>query len=512
MISFLIYEIIGYLLFIGVATCFVGTGPLKKPTGPLKKPTGPLKKPTGPLPPPSGSGGTPPPPPPPPTTGGHQPMGLLPGQVNTSGGVSNLLFGTNIANYALQSFTPAEQAKLKQIGVTVLRVPLTDVSGNTFTDAQLTGLVNGCRASGALMLGILTRKNLAYDQHCVQFLGSNCNLYEFSNEPDLAPGVTPAQYTALWNQAIPTLRKINPKAAFIGPVLGVVANFNSWMVPFLKGAQAAGNLPDAVSFHDYPCTGDPTQAVCSTKTGNIGNVALKLNALIKATVGIDIPIAVTEWNVDASANLIAYAKDPAFVTPWAIAALEGMAAAGVVLATQFETNGSACCGWLGAAPLQTEIQKYKAGAVPPSGSSLPGGGPVASISNAVSGAIASVFGGQGFIPVAGTAITLSPNADVTQLLIALDEYMLINNPFTENMTAIPEDTVNLGVTSFTFTDPFSWLEQFGTNMFYDTAAIALRSVFLVIGTLLLIKVIGEFIDYGALAQAGASAIKFAALV
>ena len=511
MISFLIYECLAYLAFVAVAM-WAETGPLgKKPTGPLKKPTGPLKKPTGPLPPTSTTT-VPPTSTTTSTTGGHIPMATLPGQVNTSGGVSNLLFGTNIANYALASFTAAEQAKLKQIGITVLRVPLTDVSGNTFTDAQLTNLVNGCKASGALMLGILTRKNLAYDQHCVQFLGSNCNLYEFSNEPDLAPGVTPAQYTALWNQAIPTLRKINPKAAFIGPVLGVVANFNSWMVPFLKGAQAAGNLPDAVSFHDYPCTGHPTQAVCSTKSGNIGNDALKLKALIKSTVGIDIPICVTEWNADASANLIAYAKDPAFITPWAIAALEGMAAAGVVLATQFETNGSACCGWLGAAPLQTEIQKYKAGATPPAGSSLPGSGPVASVTNAVAGAVASIFGGQGFVPVAGTNITLSPNADVTALLIALDEFMLLNNPFTENMAAIPEDTLNLGVTSFTITDPFSWIEQFGTNLFYDTTAIALRSIFLILGTVLLIKVIGEFIDYGALAQATGAAIKFAALV
>lgn len=438
---------------------------------------------------------------------------MLPGQVNTKGGVSNLLFGTNIANYAISQFNSAEQAKLKQVGVTVLRIPLTDVSGNTLSDAQLTAMIAGCKAAGAVMLAILTRKNQTYNEHAVQFLGNNCLLYEYSNEPDLN-SVTVTQYIALWNAAIPALRKINPKAAFIGPVLGVVANFNSYIVPFLQAAKKAGTLPDAVSFHDYPCTSHPTQAVCQTKTGNIGADATKLQALIKQTIGQTLPIAITEWNVDASASLVAYAKDAAFVTPWCVAALEGMASAGVAIACQFETNSSAYGSWLGAAPLKTEIAKYQAGAVPPAGTGLSA---LDSVSSTLTSAFSLVFGGQGFTPIPGVKLTLAPTSDVTQLLILLDQSMLLQNPFTENMTAIPQDQIGLpGVAAISITDPFSWIQQFGTNVFYDSIAVVLRVLFLVFGTIVLIKVLSEFIDFQALedkaVQGAKLALEFGALV
>ena len=78
---------------------------------------------------------------------------MLPGQKNTTGGVSNLLFGANIMNYAFGSFNASAQANLKQVGVTVLRIPLADQSGNPLPDATLTSFVAGCRASGAAMLG-----------------------------------------------------------------------------------------------------------------------------------------------------------------------------------------------------------------------------------------------------------------------------------------------------------------------------------------------------------------------
>jgi hypothetical protein len=443
---------------------------------------------------------------------------MLPGQKNTTGGVSNLLFGANIMNYAFTSFTPAAQANLKQVGVTVLRIPLADQSKNPVSDAMLTQFVAGCKASGAAMLAILPHQSQAFAQHAVQFLGSNCLLYELSNEPDLN-GMSAAQYAAMWNAWVPGLRAINPQAAFIGPVLGAVSNFGSYAVPFLKAVST--NLPDAVSFHDYPCGSQPTQAVCSGKAANIGSDAKSIAAQIVSAIGKPLPIAITEWNVDWHSPVIAYAQNSAFVTSWSIAALEGMASAGVVLACQFEQNGTTGgAGWFGGPPLQTEIAKYKAGGSPPTGTglgtgvgSIPVVGPIIA---PVVATVQSIFGGAGFVPIAGQQITLAPTADVTQLLQALDEYMLINNPFTENMGAIPDDTINLGVTSFTFTDPFSWLEQFGTNLFYDTTAALLRLLFLFVGTMLLIKVIGEFIDYEAIGEAIGSgveqAVKVAALV
>ncbi len=536
MIPFVIVEALAFVVFMSIAVALYPDGDnpqKKKQTGPLgKHDTGPLvppKHPTGPLVPPTTS--TAPPPPssssgggvlPPPTStssssgGGGHPMPLLPGQVNSSGGVSNLMFGANIMNYAFSSFTSSAQANLKQTGVTVLRIPLADQSKNPLSDAALSGLVAGCRASGAAMLAILPHQSESYAQHAVTFLGNNCLLYELSNEPDLN-GISSAQYAAMWNTWIPTLRKINPKAAFIGPVLGAVSNFGSYAVPFLKSVNAAGNLPDAVSFHDYPCGSQPTAAVCSTKAQNIGNDAKSIQAQIVAAIGKPLPLAITEWNVDWHSPVVGYAQSADYVNSWSIAALEGMAAAGVALANQFEQNGTTGgSGWFGGPPLAAEIKKYQAGGSPPAGgsSTIPIVGPIVS---GISQAFTSVLGGAGFIPIAGTKITLAPTADVTGLLSAMDAAMIINNPFTENMGAIPLDTIGIpGVTTFSFTDPFSWIEQFGTNLFYDINAALFRSLFLLVGTFLLIKVIGEFIDYEAIGEAvgsaAQSAVGLAALV
>jgi hypothetical protein len=441
-------------------------------------------------------------------------MTLLPGQVNNSSGVSNLLFGANIMNYAFSSFNASAQANLKQAGITVLRIPLADQSKNPLSDAQLSQFVAGCRASGALMLAILPHQSEAFAQHAVQFLGNNCLLYELSNEPDLN-GMSSAQYAAMWNTWVPTLRKINPRAAFIGPVLGAVSNFGSYAVPFLKAVNAAGNLPDAVSFHDYPCGSQPTAAVCSTKAQNVGNDAKSIQAQIVAAIGKPLPLAITEWNVDWHSPVIAYAQNASFVNTWSIAALEGMASAGVALANQFEQNGTTGgAGWFGGPPLATEIAKY-VGAnghpAPPVGgnpiTTIPVVGPI--VAPIVAG-LTSIFGGAGFIPLAGTKITLSPTADVTALLQTMDSAMIINNPFTENMGAIPQDSIGIpGVTTFSFTDPFSWIEQVGTNLFYDMSAALLRTVFLIVGTLVLIKVVGEFIDYEAIGEAVSSAAQSA---
>ncbi len=374
-------------------------------------------------------------------------MALLPGQRNNSGGVSNLLFGANIMNYAFSSFNAGSQANLKRQGITVLRIPLADASSNPLSDAALSGLVAGCNAAGAVMLAILPHQSQSFAAHAVQFLGNNCLLYELSNEPDLN-GMSSAQYAAMWNSWVPGLRKINPKAAFIGPVLGVVSNFGSYAVPFLKAVNAAGNLPDAVSFHDYPCTGHPPVATCTGKAANIGNDAKSIQNQIVAAIGKPLPLAVTEWNVDASNPVIAYAQQAAYVNTWSINALEGMASAGVVLANQFEQNGTTGSPtWFGGPPLATEIAKYvQAGGTPAAspgggGGVTPANGPIASASSAISQGIANIFGGAGFIPIAGQKITLAPTSDVTALLTTLDQVMQFEHLDTDRERRLPGTVV-----------------------------------------------------------------------
>lgn len=82
---------------------------------------------------------------------------------------------------------------------------------------------------------------------------------------------------------------------------------------------------------------------------------------------------------------------------------------------------------------------------------------------------------------------LSPNADVTQLLISLDQTMIIENPF----ASAPLNT----------SDPIGWITEVGGSAWLDSVAIGLRLLFLVVGGFILLRVINEFIDYGALIQA-----------
>jgi len=86
---------------------------------------------------------------------------------------------------------------------------------------------------------------------------------------------------------------------------------------------------------------------------------------------------------------------------------------------------------------------------------------------------------------------LSPSTDVSTFLWALDQALILNNPF--NVQNVQMDTI-AGVT---FTDPFSWISQFGQNCVDDFSALTVRAVFLVLGLLMLYKVASAFVDFGA---------------
>lgn len=93
---------------------------------------------------------------------------------------------------------------------------------------------------------------------------------------------------------------------------------------------------------------------------------------------------------------------------------------------------------------------------------------------------------------------LAPSADVTALLILLDSIMLVNNPFTVQNTQVIGGT--------TIEDPIAWIAEFGTNLWNDTLAVGLRSVFVVIGGYVILKVMNEFIDYSALVDRFSSVV------
>jgi hypothetical protein len=278
---------------------------------------------------------------------------LLPGQ-KIIGGASNFMWGSNVsldstANNARN--TPAIQAQFKAANFQIMRCAIPPNSSNAYLDQT----ANACQAMGCAMLVILIHDNLTWNQTLVSYLGNRCLLYEFANEPDLYPdsffpGCAPGDgachartYTSWWNSQIPTLRSINPNAAFIGPVMGVFDNLISggWLQIFLQGTQSAGNLPDAISYHVYPCTGDPSSTDCAPKAFNYSKCYGQINALVQSTLGFTLPQCMTEWNIDASGPPASYTQDPAFAGTWVTNALNNMAQAGFAIACQWEISTQA---------------------------------------------------------------------------------------------------------------------------------------------------------------------------
>lgn len=264
----------------------------------------------------------------------------LPGQTFING-VSNYIFGSHIGqDYATNTVrnTPALQALAKQAGFTLMRCAIPANSADGYIDLT----ASAAAACGADMLVILSSKgNATWNQHLVTYLGSRCKLYEFGNEPDLG-GVSWQTYLSRWNQEIPGLRSINSSAAFIGPTLGVFSNYTTYLVPWLQGTVTSGVLPDAVSFHVYPCTGQSSSSTCSTKSTSFTNSYTKINAAVISAVGHALPLCLTEWNIDANNPPQSYTQDATYVDTWYQAAIDNLVSAGYAICNQFSfASGSA---------------------------------------------------------------------------------------------------------------------------------------------------------------------------
>lgn len=272
----------------------------------------------------------------------------LPGQTLTNG-VSNYIFGSNMSqDWAAQTSrnNAKIQAQLKAAGLTVMRCQIPQGSDN----AYIAQTVQACQNMGVAMLVILHHSDLAWNTRLVQQLGSACSMYEFSNEPDLG-GISWQQYLGFWNQHIPalraTLQAMTPPhtAAFIGPVLGVFANLDSYFVPWLQGCKTSGVLPDAVSYHIYPCTGSYTASTCLPRATAFQSAAQKVDAAVVGILGTSLPQCLTEWNLDAANPPQNFAKDGTYVPGWTKTAIDSMVAAGLAMACQWDAAGGAGSGF-----------------------------------------------------------------------------------------------------------------------------------------------------------------------
>ena len=273
------------------------------------------------------------------------PMGVrLPGQQLWKNNTSSLLFGTNdtyeFSNKNIQTESSIQQA-IRAAGFTLIRSFFPDKA----SDAEIEKRIETIEQSGAHCLAVITNIfNTAFDEHLVQYLGQRCNLYEFGNESDYH-GIPINSYLQQWNASIPKLRAINPQAKFIGPVTHDQGGVNEYMQAFLEGVRQSRVLPDAVSFHWYPCYQNTEQA-CLNDASSVGEAVQYVSSLVVGTLGKELPIGVTEWNYDPGNPPPAYGDDAVFIQQFTKTALQAMAQTGAAFACQFDAASFAGYGRL----------------------------------------------------------------------------------------------------------------------------------------------------------------------
>ncbi len=280
---------------------------------------------------------------------------VLPGQKIWKKNVSSFLFGTNDTyewspnNIQTQ---PKIQQALRNANFTLMRTFFPDKANDTDIMKRVQTIEN----SGAQCLGVITNIfNTSFNQHLITFLGARCLLYEFGNEPDLN-NIPIQSYLQQWNKDIPVLRHINPNARFIGPVTYTDQGNHGYMQSFLAGVATSKVLPDAISFHWYPCYND-TKEACLAKAATYSQVAQGVRSLVRLTLGKDLPVGISEWNYDPGNPPPAYGDDPQFINEFTAAALQSMIEGGVAFACQFDAASYSGYGRLDMFDLTTNQPK-----------------------------------------------------------------------------------------------------------------------------------------------------------
>ena len=117
---------------------------------------------------------------------------------------------------------------------------------------------------------------------------------------------------------------------------------------FLEKAKASGVLPDAVSFHWYPCDNAQFDSCLQMVTQShdpqynpttFGDAIRMVKRWIRQILGKDLPVGITEWNFDAGSNPLGENAD--FMTKFTNLALNGpngMISAGLAFANQFDAQ------------------------------------------------------------------------------------------------------------------------------------------------------------------------------
>ena len=252
------------------------------------------------------------------------------GRAEGSTALSPFIWGSNLSLYNNQDFflTNAQtQQNAQQMHVQMMRFPDRGDRSVYLAAAQ------EIKTLGEVPLAILPFGNSGADQQLVQDMnsvfGTSLVYYEYGNEQDLA-GVDANTYTTSWNTIVPSLKALAQNANFIGPV-----NFQANPQYIATFVQDASPKPDEVSWHEYTC---PTSASNDTCINNISHWTQHITdtrSAIRAAIGSDIPVMITEYNWNPNAENDPRRNDDAFLSTWTTRAFQTLVQNQVFAANQY---------------------------------------------------------------------------------------------------------------------------------------------------------------------------------
>jgi mannanase-like protein len=260
----------------------------------------------------------------------------------SSGAVPPLIFGTNLGlfNSQDQVLTSATtRTLLQQIHIQIIRMPVRSTLSEAI-EIQAAQIIKSLGATPLVILrGAVDQNVVSDDTHIINdmnhIFGKNTVYYEYGNEEDLL-GVPVTTYTASWNAVIPQLRRLALNGQFVGPV---TYHYDSnYLASFLQNAQPR---PDQVSWHEYTCDDSWAANICIAHIANWTTHITHARATMRATIGIAIPIMITEWNYapnavpDDGKN-----NNSAFMTTWTTLALQTLAANRIFASMQYSATNT----------------------------------------------------------------------------------------------------------------------------------------------------------------------------
>ncbi len=256
--------------------------------------------------------------------------------------MSPLIFGTNLALFNNQDqVLTSQQAQdcLQQMHISIIRVP-TRSGVDEATIQQAAQVVQQIGATPLIVLhGSVDTNAYRDDATIIQdmntIFGNSTVYYEYGNNEDLLK-VSPRTYTDSWNSNVPSLKKLALNGRFIGPV---TYQYSSQYLHYFL--QAANPRPDAISWHEYPCSSTARESDCYASLGSWGNHVREARYLMRSTLHTSLPIMITEWNyapgttTDDGKN-----TDASFMSNWTAAAIQTLANSGVTAAMQYAATNT----------------------------------------------------------------------------------------------------------------------------------------------------------------------------